>query len=246
MRSKIYLASSTHSRRFGLGIRKLFWPLIDVLRRKSIRRLVITELRDTSLEEDTLILAKRDFKDIAYELKQVATRFSEQSRVERYRHAHNELLSRHFPSKFPRDETPYRKGVIVTLLRRARRAGAVLSREDSSALLEQASAEAPMIAKSSPRELYQLQRDFELAGLSELIERFDADIDAGHPESFWQNLLKINPFILSMLFGYPIVIVSDQAHVGGTRLDGSGETIVDFPSRQSIDLKLSTSRDQET
>jgi hypothetical protein len=31
-----------------------------------------------------------------------------------------------------------------------------------------------------------------------------------------------------MLFGYPIVLVHDQAHVGGQRLDGSGETIVDF------------------
>jgi hypothetical protein len=31
-----------------------------------------------------------------------------------------------------------------------------------------------------------------------------------------------------MLFGYPIVVGRDQAHVGGIGLDGSGDTIVDF------------------
>ncbi len=224
-----YLPDQFHTQTaYGLGIRKQFRPLIDVLRRKGIRRLMITRVRDTALEGDALILAQRDFTDVAYELDRIATRFSEQSRAERSRHAHNEVLSRHFPNQFARDETPYRRGVIVSLLRKLRQSGSELSASDSSALVEQASAAAPTIAKRSPQQLYQLQRDFELAGLNRLIERFQSDLEGRHPESYWQALLKLNPFILSMLFGYPIVVVRDQAHLGGASLDGAGDTIVDF------------------
>jgi hypothetical protein len=103
-----------------------------------------------------------------------------------------------------------------------------LSTADRNALVEHASTEAPIISKRSPKQLYQLQRDFQLAGLNALIERFEADLEGRHPESFWQRLLKLNPFILCMLFGYPIVVVGYQAHLGGAGLDGSGDTIVDF------------------
>jgi hypothetical protein len=130
-------------------------------------------------------------------------------------------------SRFPRDETAYRGG-LISLLRKTRQIGAALSVADRTALVESASLEASIIAKRSPKQLYQLQRDFELAGLNELIKRFEVDLEAGYKESHWQALLKLNPFILSMLFGYPIVVVRDQAHLGGVRLDGSGETIVDF------------------
>jgi hypothetical protein len=98
---------------FGLGIRKQFRPVIDVLRRKAIWRLVITLVRDTALEENALILAEQDFIDVAYELDRIATRFIEQSRAERSRHAYhayNEILSRHFASRFPPQRGPRSKG----------------------------------------------------------------------------------------------------------------------------------------
>ena len=212
----------------GLGVRKPFQPLISALRRAAIRQLVITRCRATALKAETLVISYQDFTGVAHELERIAKRFSQQSRVERSRHAHNELLSRYFPDRFPRDETPYRKGLVVSFLRKMRQTGAELSGADRSALVQQASAEAPALAKRSPRQLYKLQRDFELAGLTELIERFEVDIVGGHQESHWQALLKFNPFIVSMLFGYPIVVVRDQAHLGGAGLDGSGDTITDF------------------
>jgi Domain of unknown function (DUF4263) len=95
-------------------------------------------------------------------------------------------------------------------------------------LLGRTAEEVPELARRDPQRLYKLQRDFEIAGLDQLIANFEADIAKTHRESFWQNLLNLNPFILSMLFGYPIVLVRQHAHVGGQTLDGSGETIVDF------------------
>jgi Shedu protein SduA, C-terminal len=76
--------------------------------------------------------------------------------------------------------------------------------------------------------LFELQRDIELVSLDVLIERFQDMIGKKLPESSWQKLFASNPFILSMLFGYPIVEVLEQAHVGGTALAGRGGKIADF------------------
>jgi hypothetical protein len=212
----------------GLGIRWQFRPIIAVIVRTGFRRLVISRTRNTALDKPTLVLSENDFTAIAYEVERIATRFSDQSRAERSRHAYNELLAGHFPDEFKRDEQPYRKGMLVSFLRKAKSAGSQISAADREALVARTSEEAAVLARQNPRQLYKLQRDFEIAGLNELIAKFEGDLAKTHPESFWQRLLKLNPFILSMLFGYPIVLVRDQAHVGGKTLDGSGGTIVDF------------------
>jgi hypothetical protein len=87
---------------------------------------------------------------------------------------------------------------------------------------------APAIATETPDVLYGLQRDIELVSLDVLIERFREMIEKKLPESAWQKLFASNPFILSMLFGYPIVEVLGQAHVGGRALTGRGGKIADF------------------
>jgi hypothetical protein len=213
---------------FGLGIRRHLRPIIEVIGHNHFRRLVISRTRGTVLDKPTIVLSENDFREIAYALDRIATKFSNQSRAERSRHAYNEILAGHFPDEFKRDERAYRKGMLVSFLRTARDAKHPISTADREALVTRVAEEAPALARHSPRQLYKLQRDFEIAGLNTLIARFEADLVKSHPESFWQKLLKLNPFILSMLFGYPIVLVLDQAHVGGQTLDGKGDTIVDF------------------
>jgi hypothetical protein len=213
---------------FGLGVKARFRALVGVLRQNVFKRLVISRRQSTALDGDTLIVAEGDFRSIANELGTIADRFSRQSLKERSRHAHNELLWKLLPERFPRKEPPHRKKALATFIDEARRAGDSLSATDGGALLEHVAKDAPRIARNNPRQLYKLQRDFELAGLDELISRFEGDLTKTLSESHWQQLLRGNPFILSMLFGNPIVVVTDQAHVGGTTLDGSGETIVDF------------------
>lgn len=213
---------------YGLGIRLPFRPIIEVIGRNGFHRLVISRTRGTALDHSTFVLAKEDFDGLAYELNRIAARFSDQSRAERSHHVYNELLAGRFPEKFTRDLRSYRKGVLVSFLRQARATKSSISTVDREALLTHAGQEAPALARRNPHQLYKLQRDFEIAGINELITRFEADLLNSRPEPFWQKLLKLNPFILSMLFGYPIVLVHSQAHVGGQRLGGSGGTIVDF------------------
>jgi hypothetical protein len=222
-----------HQPIYGLGIRAPYRPIIDVIAGRGFRRLVISRARDTLLDYPTFVLSQDDLDEISFELGRIADRFSSQSRTERLRHVHNELLARRFPERFARDERRRDKDILVSLLRRTEPHAIPLSAADREALVTRAAEEAPALARRNRHQLYKLQRDFELAGLNDLISRFEADLAKPHPETFWQNLLKFNPFILSMLFGYPIVLVRDQAHVGGQRLDGTGETIIDFLLRNA-------------
>jgi hypothetical protein len=217
-----------HQPEYGLGIRKHLQPIIEIIARKNFHSIVISQTRVSTLDHPTFVLSHEDFAEITFELSRIAKRFADQSRAERLRHVYNELLVGRFPDKFAPDVQPYRKGLLVSFLRRAKDAGGRISKADREALVARTAEEAPALARHNPHQLYKLQRDFEIAGFNDLIARFEVDLGKSHPEQFWQKLLNINPFILSMLFGCPIVLVRDRAHVGGQGLDGSGGTIVDF------------------
>ena len=44
-------------------------------------------------------------------------------------------------------------------------------------------------------------------------------------------MFQENPFILNLLFGYPIIKIQDQASVGGRKLSGKGDKVTDFLSK---------------
>ena len=84
------------------------------------------------------------------------------------------------------------------------------------------------ISESQPEKLVQLQSDLELANLEGFIDRFRGMLKKGHSESDWQKFFDMNPLILSLAFGCPVIKVGQQASVGGRKLFGGGEKICDF------------------
>ena len=55
-----------------------------------------------------------------------------------------------------------------------------------------------------------------------------------HKEQDWQQFLNENPFILGLAFGYPIIVVQEQASVGGRKLSATGEKLADFLVKNSM------------
>ena len=110
----------------------------------------------------------------------------------------------------------------------------VLTDEERDALMESMSRHTKAIAESAPVSLAKLKSDIELVTLEKLIEDFREKIRIQWPERRWQEFLSENPFVLEMVFGYPVGIVSKQAYVGGRRLDGSGESVTDYLVKNSL------------
>lgn len=79
-----------------------------------------------------------------------------------------------------------------------------------------------------PAQLLELKSVIEQVTLKELIAKFEDMLSQNLPEPKWQSFFMANPFVLSLAFPYPVILIQDQAHVGGTMLNGRGESIVDF------------------
>jgi hypothetical protein len=84
------------------------------------------------------------------------------------------------------------------------------------------------LIKEQPGEIIKLKNELELVSLKQLIDKFEAMLMKNLKEGYWQKLFNENPFILTMAFGYPIIKINDQASVGGRKISGSGDKIVDF------------------
>ncbi len=69
------------------------------------------------------------------------------------------------------------------------------------------------------------------------LEKFLAEARANlgnDDESYWQALLKKQSWILSQLYASPMVILREQAYVGGKTIDNRGGSIVDYMFRNAL------------
>jgi len=82
--------------------------------------------------------------------------------------------------------------------------------------------------------LIKLRTNIEVGTLKRLIEKFKEMLGKKRSEAHWQKLFNDNPFILNLAFGYPIITIQDQAHVGGRKFSGAGEKITDFLVKHGI------------
>ncbi len=84
------------------------------------------------------------------------------------------------------------------------------------------------ISDRKPERLIRLQNDLELVNLDSFIDQFRSMLDSNLVEPKWQKFFDMNPLVLSLAFGYPIIKIGQQASVGGRKLFGGGEKITDF------------------
>jgi hypothetical protein len=138
------------------------------------------------------------------------------------------------PDKFPYKEQPYQPGTVFKLLGGAQSSVVKLRGKDRLGVLNALAGNASAIAKRDPREFVQLQKDIETVGIDHLIASFEGHLKRNGAEAIWQELLELNPFILSMLFGQPIVLLQSGASVGGLRFTGYGNKIADFLTENAL------------
>jgi hypothetical protein len=74
----------------------------------------------------------------------------------------------------------------------------------------------------------------ELLNLEWLVGETERLLSKNATENEWQTLLNENPFILSLVFGYPVIKIQGQALIGGRKLTGSGDKITDFLVKNNL------------
>ena len=109
-----------------------------------------------------------------------------------------------------------------------------LPKADLSSLVTLVAKNADAIAADRPSSLLDLKNTIELATLGTLIERCETMMQRKLSEGKWQGFLNDHAFILTLAFGYPVIMVQERASVGGRTLAGTGDKITDFLVKNSL------------
>jgi hypothetical protein len=82
----------------------------------------------------------------------------------------------------------------------------------------------------NPDELPSLNAILGLGIVKDALSHWRANQNNGD-EGFWKKSLKERAYVLSQVFVYPIIVIDDQAYVGGKQIDNRGGSLVDFLAR---------------
>ncbi|MBK9027680.1 MAG: DUF4263 domain-containing protein [Propionivibrio sp.] len=220
---------------FGLGLKKEYKPLIDTVEKlPGVDTLVIDKDSDELVRDGSRFILPFDVFDATRRaLDRIATKYRSEALQDKRDLAHNTLLHKLAPQEFPELPPRYRRDTVFQVVAASASAETGLSEKDKEAAIELVAANKGALAKEHPERLMQLRDELELVSLKELIDKFSSMLGQKLTEGKWQKFFSDNPFVLSLVFGYPVIKLGDQVAVGGIRLIGGGMKFADFVARHA-------------
>ncbi len=214
--------------KYGLGFRWEYRLIPDaILGIEGVTELVIEPGDGASVDLPRFKLGLDRFAAIKRSIDSITTRARAQSLRDRRLLAFNELLHTADPGKFERRFAQVKPGEIYKLVKLGGRTKN-RSSDDTLAAAAVVREDAAKLAIEQPSELLNLKSVIEHVTLKELVVKIEGMLSNNLSESKWQAFFKANPFVLSLAFPHPVILIQEQAYVGGTMLTGAGESIVDF------------------
>lgn len=83
------------------------------------------------------------------------------------------------------------------------------------------------LAQLEPSRLPAVTALIGLSSLKTALEEWESHSDNGS-EAHWQQALSRHAFVLSQLFAHPVVVIQQQAYLGGKAIDNTGGSYLDF------------------
>ncbi len=216
---------------YGLGLQVELRPLIGVLFELNLKHLIISQEESSRIDRSgcACVLNGYDFDSLRKRLDRITKKSQSTAKKVKDVAAYNSIARMIKNETLKPKESVIKNPILAKLIdRESEVRPKSLSNNEQREVVALVSNNRKRIAKSNPEVLIKLAQDIELATLEGLIEKFADMLGKEQRESYWQKLFSANPFILSLVFGYPVILVSDQAHVGGRKISGSGESITDF------------------
>jgi len=183
--------------------------------------------RDAIIRPPEYVLGIKRFHALKRELTRIANRFRREARNEKQDRIYDALLHSADRERFPRKDRKLKPDAISQLTQ-GYATDAGISKRDRRTAVRLVRQSVDTLAKDEPHALLALKSEIELVTLKGLIDRFNEMLTKELPESRWQAFLRDNPFILSMAFSAPAIMIQENAYVGGKRFNGSNGKFADF------------------
>ena len=212
----------------GLGLKYEYRLIMNAARRlPGVTELAFVHGGEMRVDGHRLKMGLEKFEQLRKGINTISGRATNQSLEDRIVMVDNEILHRLDPANFPLRQRKLRPGEIYKLAELTSRQPK-LSEKDMNGAVEVLSHAAPSIAKVAPEKLLALSADIETIALDELIVRMEAMMQQDLTEASWQAFFMANPFVISLALPYAVFVLGEQAHVGGTKINGVGENIADY------------------
>lgn len=222
----------TKDYQFGLGLPKDYRFIVETIEGLTeCTEIVLSAAGPTRVDGHRFVFASDDFESLRAELDRITSRAQAAASRVKGGHTHNAVApyAGVEPIAISRGRHP------ITQLIADNAAGVVkLDAAQQDELVAAAIRESSALGSERPEVLSKLRNDIELVSLDVLIDAFTGSLSQKTSESYWQQFFRENPFALHLAFGYPVIRIQDQASVGGRRISGKGEKIVDFLVKNSL------------
>lgn len=223
---------------YGLGFRKDYRFIVDILEEMNIQNLVISKKDKTAIDEKgTMCTIKySDFEQIRKTIDRITRESRTVSSEVKKISAHNVLaFFLKDKTKYPQKDIRKQDGTLARLIAKSSPVLPVhLSKNEQSEAIDLVRRNKEKMAKDQSAALVKLRNDIEMVTLEQLIKTYEDMLGKKLKEDRWQALFSENPFILTLAFGYPIIKIRDQASVGGRKYSGDGDKIVDTLVKHGI------------
>ena len=214
--------------RFGLG---LLWEnrsIVETIARLGgVTTLVIAGGNEAELAPPIYHLGELRYHALRRDIARIARRHQQDGLREKLLSTYTTLLHDADPTHFPPRRLRLRKDALSDLTHGGKDS-AELSKRDRAAAVQMVKDSVSGLAKEAPSALLALKSDIELLTLQQLIERYKEMLAKDLIEQKWQAFFQSNPFILSLAFAVPTMLIQGNAYVGGTRLNRNGGKYADF------------------
>lgn len=227
-------AGFTKNYEHGLALSERYNLIIDAVEELTqCTGIVISDYGETQINEidNVFHISFSDFEAVRKSIDKNRARSQKDAR------AVNESLTYNlFAKRIGQPEKPIKIGRhwFQRLLMNASESQEPLSKNEEELVLNAITKNVKSIAETKAEKLAKLEDDIELVKLDTLIARYERMLTKTHQEYSWQRFLKENSFALSLVFGYPIIKVQEQASVGGRKLWGRGGKIADFVFKNTL------------
>ena len=220
---------------YGLGLLKDYRFIINEIEEMpEVKHLVISKNHETNVANDIYTLSYSEFEAVRKGINRISSGHQAESRVEKSIFSYNSLLNNLNPSIYPEKQKPYKKDVIYKLMSGMSYSESLLSNLDTDAVVDLISSNKQSIYKNNKKKIVRLQEDIDLLNLEWFVGETERLLAKRTSENDWQTLLNENPYILSLMFGYPVMKIQGQASIGGRRLTGAGDKITDFLVKNNL------------
>ena len=220
---------------FGLGFQKDYRFIIEAIENnESIKHLVISSNKPTAIDNDLFTLKHSQYDSIRRGINRISSSYQSEARIEKSMFSFNSILHKLDPERYEEKKKQYKKGEIYKIIEDKSNVASHISETDADAVLNLLSENKKKIYERNKDKIKKFNEELDLLSLEELISKSEKLIDKKSSEDDWQKLFSDNPHILSMLFGYPIMKIREQASIGGRNIEGKGDKITDFLVKNNL------------